>query len=113
MPKNHPVPRLSALAAASLLAMWPLLPLLSLSSAHAAELLAAASNATEVVVTAQRLATPALLPATTESVSAAQIAETNNTVTTAGVLQYLPSVHVRERYIGDRNAVLVMPLDRP
>jgi iron complex outermembrane receptor protein len=41
-------------------------------------------------------------------VSATQISESINTVTAAGALQYLPSVHVRERYIGDRNGILVM-----
>lgn len=47
-------------------------------------------------------------PATVESVTAKQIEESANTVTTSGALQYLPSVHVRERYIGDRNGILVM-----
>ena len=47
-------------------------------------------------------------PATVESINAQQIRETVNTVTTAGALQNLPSVHVRERYIGDRNAILVL-----
>ena len=36
---------------------------------------------------------------TVESVTAKQIEESANTVTTSGALQYLPSVHVRERYI--------------
>jgi iron complex outermembrane receptor protein len=48
------------------------------------------------------------MPATLETVSAAQIDESINTVTAAGTLQYLPSTHVRERYIGDRNGILVM-----
>jgi iron complex outermembrane receptor protein len=43
-----------------------------------------------------------------ETVTAQQIAETVNSPTTAGILQYLPSMHVRERYIGDRNGILVM-----
>ena len=47
-------------------------------------------------------------PATVETVSATQIDESINAVTAAGTLQYLPSTHVRERYIGDRNGVLVM-----
>lgn len=47
-------------------------------------------------------------PATLESINAKKIEETVNTVTTAGALQYLPSIHVRERYIGDRNGILVM-----
>ena len=37
-----------------------------------------------------------------------QLDEVINSPTTAGVLQYLPSVHVRERYAGDRNGILVM-----
>ncbi len=73
-------------------------------------LLAAASSASGgvVVISGQRAAAQAPLPSTVESVSAQQIDETINSVTSAGVLQYLPSVHVRERYIGDRNAILVM-----
>lgn len=47
----------------------------------------------------------------TEGVTAKQIEESANTATTAGALQYLPSVHVRERYIGDRNGILVMRLN--
>ncbi|MFM2067584.1 MAG: hypothetical protein RLZZ584_2493, partial [Pseudomonadota bacterium] len=47
-------------------------------------------------------------PATHEAITSQQIEESINTVTTAGTLQYLPSVHVRERYIGDRNGILVM-----
>ena len=61
-----------------------------------------------VLVSAHKAVQPVRLPATVESVSAQQIDESINAVTTAGVLQYLPSVHVRERYIGDRNAILVM-----
>lgn len=61
-----------------------------------------------VVVTAARPVAPAAVPATIESVSAVQIEESINAVTTPSVLQYLPSVHVRERYVGDRNAILVM-----
>ncbi|NDG43006.1 MAG: TonB-dependent receptor, partial [Betaproteobacteria bacterium] len=61
-----------------------------------------------VFVSAPRAVQPVRWPATVESVSAQQIDERINAVTTAGVLQYLPSVHVRERYVGDRNAILVM-----
>jgi iron complex outermembrane receptor protein len=57
---------------------------------------------------AEKPALPANIPATIESLTAKRIEETANTVTTAGALQYLPSVHVRERYIGDRNGILVM-----
>lgn len=62
----------------------------------------------EMVVKSERPAVPANLPATTEGVSAKTIAETSNAVTSAETIQYLPSVHVRQRYIGDRNAILAM-----
>lgn len=45
---------------------------------------------------------------TVESLTAQQISESINAVTTGEVLEYLPSVHVRERYIGDINGILVM-----
>ncbi len=61
-----------------------------------------------VIVTGQKVVAQARLPSTTETVTAQQITEAVNTPTTAGMLQYLPSTHVRERYIGDRNGVLVM-----
>jgi iron complex outermembrane receptor protein len=61
-----------------------------------------------VVVTATKPTAVVHVPATVESVSATQIEESINTATAAGALQYLPSTHVRERYIGDRNGVLVM-----
>lgn len=61
----------------------------------------------EVVVKGEKRAAPAAV-ATTEAVTALQIAESINAVTTAEVLNYLPSMHVRERYVGDRNGVLVM-----
>ena len=48
---------------------------------------------------------------TVESVTAKQISESMNTVTSAGAVQYLPSVHVRERYVGDVNGVVVMRMN--
>ncbi|EHR69428.1 outer membrane receptor protein [Burkholderiales bacterium JOSHI_001] len=70
----------------------------------------ALAAADTVVVTGARapvtLSSP--IPSTVERVDATQIEQSINTVTSAGALQYLPSVHVRERYIGDRNGVLVM-----
>lgn len=51
---------------------------------------------------------PANVPNTVEGVNAMQISESINAATTPQVLQYLPSIHVRERYIGDINSVLVM-----
>jgi iron complex outermembrane recepter protein len=62
----------------------------------------------EVVIKGDKRAAPPAAVATTESVTARQIAESINAVTTAEVLNYLPSMHVRERYIGDRNGILVM-----
>ncbi|NOS94938.1 MAG: TonB-dependent receptor [Methylotenera sp.] len=56
----------------------------------------------------EKPAVPANVPNTVEGVTAKQISESINAVTTPQVLQYLPSVHVRERYIGDTNSVLVM-----
>ncbi len=62
----------------------------------------------EMVIKGEKPAVPANAPNTSAGVTAKQIDETINTVTSAGTLQYLPSVHVRERYIGDVNGVLVM-----
>ncbi|CAN4275128.1 CirA Outer membrane receptor proteins, mostly Fe transport [Methylophilaceae bacterium] len=62
----------------------------------------------KIEITAAKLGIPNNAPNTVESVTAKQIKESVNTVTTSGALQYLPSVHVRERYIGDRNGILVM-----
>jgi iron complex outermembrane receptor protein len=74
---------------------------------HAAEA-ASTQQLDEIAIKADKPAVPANLPATTEGITASQIAETVNSVTTAGVLQYLPSTHVRERFVGDRNGVLVL-----
>lgn len=53
-------------------------------------------------------AVPANVPSTTESVTAKKIAESVNSVSSAGALMYLPSVHVRERFIGDVNGGLAI-----
>jgi iron complex outermembrane receptor protein len=53
-------------------------------------------------------ATPANVPSTTESVTAKKIAESVNSMSSAAALLYLPSVHVRERYIGDVNGGLAI-----
>lgn len=45
-------------------------------------------------------------PATVETYDRKQIAETVNAATTAQTLKYLPSIQVRERYIGDRNGII-------
>ncbi len=53
-------------------------------------------------------AVPDNVPSTTESFTRKQIAESVNSVSSAGALLYLPSVHVRERFIGDVNGGLAM-----
>lgn len=45
-------------------------------------------------------------PATVETYGRKQIEETVNAATTAQTLKYLPSIQVRERYIGDRNGII-------
>ncbi|MBK8761377.1 MAG: TonB-dependent receptor [Sulfuritalea sp.] len=64
----------------------------------------------EVSVSAEsaRPEAPANVPSTTESITRKQIAESVNSVSSAGALLYLPSVHVRERFIGDVNGGLAM-----
>lgn len=49
---------------------------------------------------------PAHVPAVIEGISAEKIAEQINAITTAETLKYLPSIEVRERYIGDRNGII-------
>ncbi|HJV01749.1 MAG TPA: TonB-dependent receptor [Burkholderiaceae bacterium] len=65
------------------------------------------SGLQEVVIKGEKRATVAPV-VTTESITASQIEASINAVTTAEVLNYLPSMHVRERYAGDRNGILVM-----
>lgn len=62
----------------------------------------------EMVVKTDKPAVPDNLPATTEGITAQRIEEVSNTVTAAETIQYLPSVHVRQRFIGDRNAIVQM-----
>ncbi|MEQ1663403.1 MAG: TonB-dependent receptor [Thiobacillus sp.] len=62
----------------------------------------------EISIKSDKPAVPVNTPNTVESVTAKKIEENVNSVTAAGVLQYLPSVHVRERYVGDVNGILVM-----
>jgi iron complex outermembrane recepter protein len=45
-------------------------------------------------------------PSVVESYNANQIRETINATTSAQVVKYLPSLQVRERYIGDRNGII-------
>ncbi|HEY8085243.1 MAG TPA: TonB-dependent receptor [Methylophilaceae bacterium] len=51
-------------------------------------------------------AVPPNVPSTVESVTAEKIAESVNSVSSAGALLYLPGIHVRERFIGDVNGGL-------
>jgi len=51
-------------------------------------------------------AVPANIPAVVQSVTAEQIKTQINAVTAAETLKYLPSIEVRERFIGDRNATI-------
>lgn len=67
-----------------------------------------ASAMPQVIVKGDKPSIPSNVMASTDLVTAQQIAQNINAVTTAATLNYLPSVHVRERYIGDRNGVLVM-----
>lgn len=98
VPRRAAVPTLALSIAAALAAMA--------SATHAQS---DAPSSQNIVIRAVRGDTPQpAVPATTESVTALQIDEVINSPTTAGVLQYLPSVHVRERYAGDRNGILVM-----
>jgi len=60
----------------------------------------------QVVVTESKSAVPVSVPNSTESVTKSQIDETINAMTSGEVLKYVPSVNVRERYIGDRNGIL-------
>lgn len=55
-----------------------------------------------------KTAAPENVPATVESITAKKISESVNSVSSAGALLYLPSVHVRERFIGDVNGGLAM-----
>lgn len=46
------------------------------------------------------------VPTPVETVTDSQIKDNINAVTSAETLKYLPSVQVRERYVGDRNAII-------
>lgn len=60
----------------------------------------------EMTVKSCKTPVPKDLPATSEGVTARQINETVNAQTTAATLKYLPSIVVRERFIGDRNGIV-------
>lgn len=64
----------------------------------------AANKIETVTVTGSQMAVT--VPAVVETVTAAQIQDSVNLVTSAEALKYLPSIEVRERYIGDRNGIV-------
>ncbi|MCX7156030.1 MAG: TonB-dependent receptor [Rhodocyclales bacterium] len=74
--------------------------------AHAEE--SAAATLPELSITASKPVIPPNLPNTVEGITAKQIGESINSVSSAGALQYLPGIHVRERFIGDVNGGLAM-----
>lgn len=60
----------------------------------------------EMVIKVSKPAVPDNLPATTEGVTAKQIAESINAVTSSETIKYMPSITIRERFIGDRNSAV-------
>jgi iron complex outermembrane receptor protein len=56
---------------------------------------------------------PANIPAVVESRTREEIYKQVNVMTSAEVFKYLPSVMVRERYIGDNNAIVTMRTNGP
>jgi len=60
----------------------------------------------EVVVHGEKPVLDHNLPAVSEGTTAAEMAETVNTVNTEDAVKYLPSLHIRKRYIGDRNSIV-------
>ena len=60
----------------------------------------------EMVVRGEKPAVDRNLPAVSESVTAAEIAETVNAVNVEDAVKYLPSLQIRKRYIGDRNGIV-------
>ena len=93
------MPRLQATLGASPLA---LAAALTLASPALATQVAPPTSLAPVTVTANR-SVPELdhLPTTTESITAAQVADTINSVTIEDALRYLPNVLIRQRHIGD------------
>ena len=60
----------------------------------------------EMVVRGEKPAVDRNLPAVSEGVTAAEIAETVNAVNVEDAVKYLPSLQIRKRYIGDRNGIV-------
>ena len=113
----HPAMRLSNLNRALLTALASSLLLLPTALPARADSTAPVTSGPivldDVLVTgdgeAQTLPLPqaiASAPAVVESRSADQIRDSVNLMTSAQSLKYLPSIEVRERYIGDRNGIV-------
>lgn len=90
-----------------------LYPLLAASPTFAADAAAPADSSVDadntvqsLVVSERKSSLPDNVAATVESYSRQQIDESVNAMTAGETLKYLPSVAVRERYIGDRNGIL-------
>lgn len=60
----------------------------------------------ETVVRGEQPAVDRNLPAVSEGVTAAEMAETVNAVNVEDAVKYLPSLQIRKRYIGDRNGIV-------
>jgi len=73
-------------------------------SVHAQTATATATLPALTVEGARSVADSNNLPVTTESVTAAQIEDTINAMTVEDTLKYLPSISIRQRYIGDTQA---------
>ena len=56
---------------------------------------------------------PANIPAVVASRTREDIAKTVNVMTSAEVFRYLPSVMIRERYVGDNNAIVTLRTNGP
>jgi iron complex outermembrane receptor protein len=56
---------------------------------------------------------PANIPAVVETRTRQEIEKTTNVLTSAEVFKYLPSVMIRERYIGDNNAIVTLRTNGP
>jgi len=59
-----------------------------------------------IVVMGQQQTAASKVPGVVESIKAGQILTSVNALTAAETLKYLPSIEVRERYIGDRNGIV-------
>ncbi|PKO83661.1 MAG: TonB-dependent receptor [Betaproteobacteria bacterium HGW-Betaproteobacteria-11] len=84
---------------------------LSAPTLHAAETTTPASDeptqlGAMVVMGGKISPVPKDLPAVTEGVTAEKMAESINVINTEDALKYLPSIHIRKRFIGDTNGIV-------